>query len=45
MVLDLVQYENKARKAIRQFWKSRDDAGKKQAASGKIDHGERASAG
>lgn len=43
MALDLVQYENKARKAIRQFWKNRGDAGKKQAASGKSDQGERAS--
>lgn len=42
MALDLVQYENKARKAIRGFWKSRDDASKKQAASGKRDQGERA---
>lgn len=43
MALDLVQYEDKARKAVRKFWKSRDDAGKKQAASGKSDQGERAS--
>lgn len=43
MALDLVQYENKARKAIRGFWKSREDAGKKQAATGKSDQGERAS--
>lgn len=43
MALDLVQYESKASKAIRQFWKNRDDAGKKQAASGKSDQGERAS--
>jgi hypothetical protein len=43
MALDLVQYENKARKAVREFWKSRDDASKKQAASGKGDQGERAS--
>jgi type II restriction enzyme len=42
MALDLVQYESKARKAIRGFWKSREDAGKKQAASGKSDQGERA---
>jgi len=42
MALDLVQYENKARKAVREFWKSRDNAGKKQAASGKGDQGERA---
>lgn len=43
MALDLVQYENKARKAVREFWKSRGDAGKKQASSGKSDQGERAS--
>ncbi|MDP1594589.1 MAG: PaeR7I family type II restriction endonuclease [Gallionella sp.] len=43
MALDLVQYESKARKAICEFWKSRDDAGKKQAATGKSDQGERAS--
>lgn len=43
MALDLVQYEDKARKAVRKFWKSRDDASKKQAASGKSDQGERAS--
>lgn len=42
MALDLVQYESKARKAIRGFWKSRDDARRKQAASGKKDQGERA---
>lgn len=43
MALDLVQYESKARKALRGFWKRRDDASKKQAASGKRDQGERAS--
>jgi hypothetical protein len=43
MALDLVQYESKARKAVREFWKSRDNASKKQAASGKGDQGERAS--
>lgn len=43
MALDLVQYESKARKAVREFWKSRGDAGKKQVASGKSDQGERAS--
>lgn len=42
MALDLVQYESKARKVIREFWKSRDDAGRKQAAAGKSDQGERA---
>ncbi len=43
MSLDLVQYENKAHNAILRFWKSRDDAGKKQLASGNIDQGERSS--
>jgi hypothetical protein len=43
MALDLVQYESKARKAVREFWKSRDNASKKQAASVKGDQGERAS--
>ncbi len=43
MALDLVQYESKAQKAIRKFWKSRDDAGRKQAASGTSDQDERAS--
>ena len=42
MALDLVHYENKARKAVREFWRSRGAAGKKQAASGKSDQGERA---
>lgn len=42
MALDLVQYESKARKAVRAFWKNRGDAGEKQAASGKSDRGERA---
>lgn len=43
MALDLVQYESKARKAVREFWKNRGDAGIKQAGSGKSDRGERAS--
>lgn len=42
MALDLVQYESKARKAVREFWKKRGDASKKQTASGKSDQGERA---
>ncbi len=42
MALDLVQFENKARKAIREFWNSRDEASQKQAATGKSDQGERA---
>lgn len=43
MALDLVQYESKARKAVREFWKNRGAASKKQAATGKSDQGERAS--
>lgn len=42
MALDLCDYENKAKKAIKSFWKTRDDAKTKQATSGKIDQGERA---
>lgn len=42
MALDLVEYESKACKAIQGFWKSRGDAGRKQAASGKSDQSERA---
>lgn len=43
MALDLVQYESKAREAVREFWKNRASASKKQAAFGKSDQGERAS--
>lgn len=43
MALDLVEYERKAREAVREFWKNRASAGKKQATSGKSDQGERAS--
>ena len=42
MPLDLCDYDNKARSAIKAFWQSRDDATKKQKESGKIDQGERA---
>ncbi len=42
MALDLVDFEDKARKAVREFWKSRLSASLKQAASGKSDQGERA---
>lgn len=43
MALDLVRYENKARKAVCEFWENRLNASQKQAASGKSDQGERAS--
>jgi len=42
MALDLSDYENKARQAIKTFWQSRADATQKQKASGKLDQGERA---
>lgn len=42
MALDLSDYENKARAAIKAFWQSRADATQKQKASGKADQGERA---
>ncbi|WP_080435571.1 PaeR7I family type II restriction endonuclease [Burkholderia ubonensis] len=41
MALDLVNYETKARDAIKEFWESREKARQKQAVSGKIDQGER----
>ncbi|MFA6311634.1 MAG: PaeR7I family type II restriction endonuclease [Sterolibacterium sp.] len=42
MALDLVDYEQKARKAVKAFWKSRKAARNKQIESGKADQGERA---
>lgn len=42
MALNLCDYDRKAQKAIRAFWKSREDAKDKQASSGKADQGERA---
>lgn len=42
MPLDLCDHERKAQKAIKAFWKARDDAKQKQQASGKADQGERA---
>lgn len=41
MALDLVDYERRASDAVRLFWQSREKAKRKQAASGKPDHGER----
>jgi len=42
MALDLVNYEQKARKAVRVFWGNRDAAKQKQIESGNADQGERA---
>lgn len=42
MALDLVNYEEKARKAVKAFWGSRSAAKRKQAKAGKADQGERA---
>ncbi len=42
MALDLSDYENKAREAIKAFWQSRADATQKQKEFGKSDQGERA---
>jgi hypothetical protein len=42
MPLDLCDYEDKARNAIKTFWQTRADATEKQKASGKADQGERA---
>jgi hypothetical protein len=42
MVLDLSNYEEKSRQAIKVFWQTRLDAAQKQKASGKTDQGERA---
>lgn len=42
MALDLVDYENKAREAIKAFWGNREEAKNKQIELGKSDQGERA---
>ena len=42
MALDLVDYEQKARKAVKAFWGTRKAATQKQIESGKADQGERA---
>jgi hypothetical protein len=42
MPLNLCDYDNKAREAIKEFWKRRERAKKKQQESGKSDQGERA---
>ncbi len=42
MALDLVDYERKAREAMKAFWGNREAARQKQIESGKADQGERA---
>ena len=42
MALDLVDYERKAREAVKAFWGNREAAKKKQIESGRADQGERA---
>lgn len=42
MALDLVDYEQKAREAVKAFWGNREAARQKQIESGKADQGERA---
>lgn len=42
MTLDLVDYEQKAREAVKAFWGNREAAKQKQIESGKADQGERA---
>jgi hypothetical protein len=42
MALELVDYEQKARKAVKAFWGNREAAKQKQIESGKADQGERA---
>lgn len=41
MALDLVNYEQKAREAVKAFWGNRKAARQKQIESGKVDQGER----
>ena len=42
LALDLVDYDRKAREAVKAFWGNRDAARKKQIEAGKADQGERA---
>lgn len=42
MALDLINYEYKAREAVKAFWGNRDAARQRQIANGKADQGERA---
>lgn len=42
MAIDLVNYEVKAKEAVKAFWGNREMAKKKQEEAGKADQGERA---
>ncbi|MDE2811062.1 MAG: PaeR7I family type II restriction endonuclease [Gemmatimonadota bacterium] len=42
MAIDLANYEQKAREAVKIFWESREQAQQKQTKAGKADQGERA---
>ena len=42
MAIDLANYEQKAREAVKIFWESREQARQKQSDAGKADQGERA---
>ena len=41
MAIDMADYERKGREAVRAFWASREDARRRQLASGRSDQGER----
>ena len=41
-MLDLVNYEEKLKEAVRAFWGNREEAKQKQIELGKVDQGERA---
>jgi len=42
-VIDLVDYEQRTREAVRRFWRSREEARQRQLEAGIVDQGERAS--
>lgn len=42
MAIDLADYDIKTKEAVKIFWRSREEASKKQIESGKTDKGERA---
>ena len=42
MAIDLADYDIKTKEAIKEFWRNREQARKKQIESGKTDKGERA---
>ena len=41
-MLDMVNYEEKLKEAVRAFWGNREEAKQKQIELGKVDQGERA---